>query len=353
MTIRTPWTGRHDAALDAFAERVRGELGAMRVPAAGEELLERVLESRRRGQRVILPVQDRAPRRRGVYSLAAIAAAAAALFAIQVATRDLDAVSNGEGWFASDRADAQIRPDAPIHPGVRVTHPERLRPVHLTYRSTVRAADRVTARQIAVSATRTAVAGMPAWAIVSTTTGPAKATERESVWVSAVTFEPLRRSIVRTPYRRYDRIEVQQAFTGQRVRGEMKAYRGGTMAAHRTFDRTLPDAFSPYVTDAFAPLYHTGVKMDAKWVGSLSTLGWAVRDDDVFTSMAMKVEGEEKIRVPVGEFPCWRVAIDLANGQHVVYWVRKSDGLGIRSVDSTDARGRGVREIVLSAERTP
>jgi hypothetical protein len=274
------------------------------------------------------------------------------VFAVNLATHDLEAMSNGGAWFVSDHADAQTRPDTPIHPGVRITQTERMRPVRLTYRSTVKNSDGVTTREIVSGATHDVVDGIPAWRIVSITKGAGAATERESVWVSARTFAPLRRTIVRTPYRRYERIEVRQAFSGQRVRGEMRAFRSGAEAAHRTFDRTLPDAFTPYLADAFAPFYLSGVAMGPNWTGSVAMLGWNVRDDDLFTSMAMKLEGEERVRVPAGEFLCWRIAIDLANGQHVTYWARKSDGLGIRTLDSSDPR-RAAREIVLIAERTP
>jgi len=172
------------------------------------------------------------------------------------------------------------------------------------------------------------------------------------VWVSAATFAPLRRIIVETPYRRYERIEVRQTFDGLRVRGEMEAFQHGVVAARRRVDRTLPAAFAPFVDDAFAPLFHVGVAMDRNWSGSIGLLGWAVREDDVFASMSMRVDGEERVRVPAGTFDCWRIAIDLANGRHR-YWVRKADGLGIRAVDSTRSSTRGVRETVLSAERAP
>jgi hypothetical protein len=35
------------------------------------------------------------------------------------------------------------------------------------------------------------------------------------------------------------------------------------------------------------------------------------------------------------------------SGRRQLYWVRKSDGLGIRLIDSSDARVKGVREVVF------
>ena len=351
MNVWTRWTRPQDEALDEVADAARAELSAMDVPA-DERLLERVLESRRRGRRVLLPLEDPAPRRLSRYVGAAFAAAVVALFAVQLATRDRGPVSGG-GWFVGDRAFAQPRAESPAHPGVRVTHAERMRPLRLTYRSTVRTGVAVTTRDIALSAARDAVDGAPAWRVVSITRGPGAATQADSVWVSAATLAPLRRSIVESPYRRYERIEIRQDYRGLRVSGEMKAFRGSAVAAHRRLDRTLPAAFAPYATGAFVPFVHTGVALDPGWSGSLSLLGWAVRDDDVFTSMAMRVDGEESLRLPAGTFACWRLAIDFADGQQLWYWVRQSDGLGVRSLDSTDVRRRGLREIVLSREQSP
>jgi len=352
MSFRTRWTQRRADWSRDIADAVRAELRALRVPDASEALLERVLASRRQGQRVLLPLEDVPRRRRGVIYLGAIAAAIALVFAI-IAIRARSALPQGEGWFLGDHAYAQARAESPIYPGARVTHAERMRPMRLTYRCTERTSAASTTRDIVLSAARDAVDGAPAWRVVSNTRGRDGASQLDSVWVSAATFAPLRRTIVQAPYRRYERIEVRQEFSARGVRGEMNAYQKGAVTAHRRFDRALPSSYAPFVAEAFTPLYHAGVALDRNWTGSLAQLGWAVRDDNVFLSMAMKVDGEEVIRVPAGEFDCWRIAIDLASGRHVWYWVRKRDGLGIRSLDSTAAGAPGARETVLSAERTP
>ena len=349
MRLWANWTGPPDADLDAFAQSVRRELQAMRVPRADQRLLERVLDSRRRGVHGMLPVQDKAPRRRRAFTIAAIAAAVAVLFAITISTRDRDAVFEAQAWFGGDHADAQTRPEVPIYPGARVTHPERMRPMRLTYQSTVRTGNAVLKDDIALDASRNVVDGSSAWLVVATTRDHDGALELDSAWVSTGTFEPLRRSIVRIPYRRFDRIEVSQTFDAGHVRGEMHAFRSGAVAAHRRFDRALSPAFAPYVADPIAPVFHSGVTMGRDWKGSIALLGWVVRDDDVFRSVIMRVDGEDTVRVPAGEFDCWRVVIHLASGQRVWYWVRKADGLGVRTLDSTPAR---TRDVVLTAEST-
>jgi hypothetical protein len=69
-------------------------------------------------------------------------------------------------------------------------------------------------------------------------------------------------------------------------------------------------------------------------------MGWAVRDDDVFYPIDLQVEGEEQVIVPAGRFECWRLSLRFA-GRRFDYWVRKTDGLGIRLQDPT-------REFVLT-----
>jgi hypothetical protein len=118
------------------------------------------------------------------------------------------------------------------------------------------------------------------------------------------------------------------------------------VVARRTFDRRLPPESGPFVPGPLAQLFLMGVSLHSGWSGSLSLLGWAVRDDNVFVPIRMRVEGEETIRVPAGEFACWRIVLEHS-GRRQSYWVRQSDGLGVRLIDSTDARIKGVREVVL------
>ncbi|HYV96929.1 MAG TPA: hypothetical protein VE967_05705, partial [Gemmatimonadaceae bacterium] len=95
--------------------------------------------------------------------------------------------------------------------------------------------------------------------------------------------------------------------------------------------------------DAATPILLMAADLSPTWRGYVSLLGWAVRDDNVSTPLMMRVDGEERVRVPAGEFDCWRIAITGGTGAQR-FWVRKSDGLGIRVV----AAGR---EIVLAEER--
>ena len=75
-------------------------------------------------------------------------------------------------------------------------------------------------------------------------------------------------------------------------------------------------------------------------------LGWAVKDDDVFMRIDVRVEGEDVVTVPAGRFDCWRLSIRFSGGL-VSYWARKSDGVGVRAIER-EASGT-TREVVLVA----
>jgi len=338
-------------AHDEFAD-VRKELSAMPVPTADERLLARILESARRGRRVSLPVDDVVRRRRPVYWIGAVAAAIAAVFAFNQFAVDRGVASEGafEGWFKTRSAYAQSSTAAPAYHGAHVTLAGRLQPMRLAYLRTVRAKDAVTTLDLTVSVARDVVGRTAAWRVVTTSRGAGTALQQDSAWVSASTFAPLRQVCVEAPYRKYDRIVIEQSFNGSRFRGDMKAFQGSALSAHRRVDRTLPNSFMPFVPSAFTPVFPSGIPIDRAWKGSFAVLGWAIRDNDVFRSVAMQVDGEENVRVPAGEFPCWRIRVDHAGGHRQWFWVRRSDGVGVRTLDSTDVRAQGVREIVLRSE---
>jgi len=349
MSLWYRLTRRH-SPLDDFADAIRDELGEMRVPGADERLLARIRESRASGSRVILPLDDpRRSRRPLVVASAVLAAALAIVFLGRAARLDRGMpLPASESWFAGDVAYANPARQAARYPGARVSRGDRMRPMELRYARTFRdSAGAVTTLESRMSVTRDSIAGAAAWRLVSVRDLPRGATEVDSVWVSRATFAPLRQAIAQAPYRSFERIVVRQEFSGARVRGDMHAYRAGAQVAYRTFDRVLSPELAPYVPDAFASFFHVGVALDRSWAGSVSVLGWAVRDDNVFVAMTQRVDGEEVVRVPAGAFPCWRLALDYS-GHRLWYWVRQSDGLGVRLVDSTDARN--VREVVLRSE---
>src|SRR5262249_13354745 len=66
------WFAKRDRALEAFAEAIRPELGALRAPPfASAELRDRILADRAAGARVILPIDRGVPRSMARYMTAA------------------------------------------------------------------------------------------------------------------------------------------------------------------------------------------------------------------------------------------------------------------------------------------
>jgi hypothetical protein len=327
--------------LEDFADAIRPELKDMPAPRAGDALLDRIVASRASGARIILPHDDvqraSAPVR---YALAIAVAAVLIVVGSSVLNRDsagLEAMS-APSWFARS-AFAQA-PPVSIAP-LRVTAPQRLKPLTIRYARTL-SGRRIGDLDITVQ--RDSVDGVPAWRVVAVRGRTEdRGASVDTVHVATSDLALLRVVAREVPYASFASIRVAQRIDGLRISGSMEATRDDGESMHRTFDRKLSPQLAPYIVDAIAPIYMMGVGLRAGWRGRLATLGWAVRDNDIAMPIEMRVDGEETVRVPAGEFACWRIAIDIA-GKRQWYWVRKSDGLGIRSRVGSD------REIVLETE---
>ena len=283
-----------------------------------------------------------------LYGSAVVAAAVVVLMVTTRRTPDagLDVVR--DSWFVSDLAYAQTPPAArPAYAAALVTRADRMHPLAMHYqRRFITGTGTIPLPvDVRIELSRDAVGRMPAGGVASVGR-TAEGVQTDSTWVGVADLLPLRRVAEQRPYRNYERIRIEQTFDGLHVTGEMRAWKAGALSARRTFDRRLPASFGPYVSDALAPLYYRTLSLNRAWTGSLSALGWAVRDDDVFVSLDMRVDGEDTVRVPAGEFACWRVEMRYGN-RRAWYWVRKADGVGVRTLDSTEVGTRGVRESVL------
>jgi hypothetical protein len=344
------WFHWRRRGLDEFAEAIRPELAELPVPAADELLLERILASRRSGARVILPHGDVLHARSGLRAAIALAAALLLVTLLSRVFRPAgdELLTAGESWFAGGVAVAQ--PPGPALPPVVVDAAERMRPLTVRLSRTMRTlGGTVTSRlEVRIEVAPAALEGHPVWRVVSSELDDANPARRvvDTVLVARADLRTLSNVAHEAPYRSYSRINISQRLDGLRFTGEMSAEREGKVVAQRSFDRRLAAEAGPYVPDPLAPLFLMGVSLHAGWRGSLSLLGWAVRDNDVSVPIRLRVEREETIRVPAGEFACWRMVLEHS-GRRQLYWVRKSDGLGIRLIDSTEARSKGVREVVL------
>ncbi len=371
----TPRVARHLVACSAcralLDDRRALRDAARRIPAseAPADVLGRVLAARARGDRMILPDPAMpAPPRRSYGRLAAAVAAALAVAAAGLTARDRTVrqpAAESDDWLVSDSwfasvANAAEPPAGEIPAGVRFSAADRVRPRTLTY--TERWTD---ARGRAADGARTVTRidsarlnGAPVWRVTTRTGGGGGVGDHgeraaaESLWVTRAELRPVARHVRVSPYLRYRYIDIEQRFAAEGVTGRMQAEANDGHVVRRPIAQSLPDDAAPYITDALAPLALVAAVPSRGWEGSVSIVGWAVVSRDVSYRASLRVVGEERVTVPAGTFDCWRLVV-RARGRALDYWVRKSDGVGVRSLDATPRQGpggRGARQIVLVSD---
>ena len=88
------------------------------------------------------------------------------------------------------------------------------------------------------------------------------------------------------------------------------------------------------------------MRINKCWRGSVSIVGWAVISSDVFYPVTLRVVGEETLKTAAGSFDCWKLHVSAGSEQRI-QWVRKSDGIALRSIDGAPPGPKGRREFVL------
>jgi hypothetical protein len=357
--------GSRKRALERWAEAIQPELRELRSPAPDDRLFDRIATSRAQGVRVILP--DVAPtRRRSPVRFFIAAGVAAVLITLMIPFWRVTRTSSREGgasvnvgrsaveWLPSAVAYAQpdLRRGVPTLPAMEFRRANRLRPIALEYLRTWRDSAAQNAGRITTQITLrdTTSDGVRAWSFVSRNTGVRNGHALlaiDSAMLARSDLRLLRHTVIERPYSRYDEIRIAQSFAGDSLTGGMQATGARASPASRPIARKLPRTFAPYILDAAGPLLLSAVELDADWSASASVLGWAVRDDNVFVPIEMRVVGEEVVSVPAGRFDCWRILIRYGN-HAISYWARKSDGVGVRNMD-IDPSGL-TREVVLVRE---
>ena len=356
--------GRHNK-LNDFAEAIRPELIRMPVPQARSELFDRIMSSRASGTRVILPdaVQRSAVIHRSRFLLAAAAAAGLLLVLVPLRAPRHDPIATGDAssmsriateWLPGSVASAQGSTPARRFSPVHFAQPERIHPMRLVYRRTWRdSANKVIDRIDGVTTVERMMRGnTPELLIVARNEGSRAGKSLlkiDSVEISRDNLRMLRQASLERPYSRYDDIRIEHVFRGDSVVGVMRATQKGVITARRPIARKLPSSAGPYLADAIAPILLGATNLRSGWSGSASILGWAVRDDDVFTPIELRVERDDVITVPAGRFDCWLVSIRV-DRRTVAYWVRKSDGVGVRALERETSGN--TREVVLMSAQT-
>lgn len=343
--------------LDDFAEGIRPELQALPTPEPPGELLGRILASREAGTRIILP-DVRETRRPPQLRIASAVAVAAVLLLLAVPIREWvgrnalpSGVSTGAGFFGRVAFAQGPGEDEPGLPPVRAERAGAMRPLRVEYERRIR--DRTgrltSALRSDLALTADTFEGVAAWKVTSfdrDATTRQRRDDIETTYVARRDLRLLRRSIHVTPYSRFERINIQQRFAGDSVTGRMTTD-GPSIGRGRPIARRLRPEFAPYIANAFGPFFLMATPLARDWRGSASLLGWAVIPSDVFVPVELRVEGEERVRLPAGTFDCWRVSIRIAR-RKITYWARKSDGLGVRVYDESEKSTQGTRETVLT-----
>ncbi|HUQ20800.1 MAG TPA: hypothetical protein VM099_14380, partial [Gemmatimonadaceae bacterium] len=357
-----------------FARELAAKARMLRAPDPSGDLISRVIAERRDGQRVILPVTEPRERSRQIsipfVATAALVAAAAIGFVylrsthpttqraatVQDSTSLVRDFLGATIFLPNAAAAAEVPPD--VRPFKRPAQFDgrKLKPVLLTYErqwTPVAGSKKITASgTLRVSR----VEQGDFWKIERDWTGTHDEKgigqvqhEVETALLSGRDLRLISREIHVTPYRRYARINVSQLFVGDSVTGRMTTEGGDSRGVGRPVSGTLDRKFAPVITDAIAPVVMRAVGLNPNWSGSLSILGWAVRKEDLLYPITLRVIGSERVTVPAGTFDCWKMSITVEH-HDIATWMRKSDGIAVRTRD--DARGTrgGIRDIVLVAE---
>lgn len=338
--------------LDSFAEAIRPELQSIATPQPSPELLDRILASRAAGARVILPEPRVArPVLARYASIGAVIAAAVLIVVYGVESSRSEDIVSVSGLFGREAyAQTVLNVDRPALPNALFAPGAAMRPMTLEFTRRIRNS----ARQLTSETTDTldisaaSVEGTPAWKLATQAHNVVAAQPNvaaETVYIARANLKMLRRSVHVSPYSRYQRINIQQSFRGDSVTGRMNTD-GPSIGAGRPIARRLRPEFGPYISDAMGPIALMGTPLSLTWKRSASLLGWAVIPKDIFYPFELRVEGEERVKVPAGTFDCWRISIRLPEKQ-ITYWARKSDGLGVRVLDESNTTTKGTREVVL------
>jgi hypothetical protein len=332
----------------AFFRRVSSDLRTTEAPAPSDDLLARILASRAKGERVVLPAGGEAAapvwRRRGlVVGLSAAAAAAVFLLA-----RGHGPQPDGpeEGWTTGlgllpTPAYAEEAPPTGDWPPVPVDG-NRVRPGVWTYEYRARERGRVTASERGrVSIAPVRFGGVAAWRMESAWLGH-PADIHETVEMERASLRVLHRTADNVGPSRY---VVEEWLTGDTLRGTMVA----TARSHRyRIARYQPPADGPYLAGESSPLiWLQAVRLHPGWRARVSLLGWGAVVDDRSYPIALRVTGQGRARVSGRTSECWMVEA-AAGGRIRTLWVRKADGVTVLSRETTP-RGRLI-EVALVAE---
>ena len=316
---------------------------------APREVLDRVLADRAAGRRVILPVAgDDPPRVRTITggAVGAFAAAAAALILASILydarpTRGLASGSLGSGFLVSEATARVVSPTSV--PNVSDVDGSRLRAGvwRFVEHRTDGAGHAIRGDTLDLGLTAGTEGTRAVWRVSSSGTS-----QSETMVVDRRSLEPVSRMLHVGRSEKFDRLDIDQKFSGDAFTAHVVGNARGRPTFERTVTRSIPRGAPPRVSDAIAPLYFGATPLDAHWSGRVALVGWAIEKSDVLHPVTLAVRGVERVRTPAGTFACWRLDVQVG-AQTQVCWVRQVDGIAVRSRRVTE---KGTREWLLVRE---
>lgn len=214
--------------VEDFAEAIRPELVSLSSPEPRKELLARILASREAGARIILPEVQPEPTRPRLRFVVAAAAIAAVMLLVVVPREPPSDGSADDMWaspnFLGNAAFGQTISDAPKLPRLSLVRAGTLRPISVQFARRYRDSKGTLTREVSgdVSLMSAVVNGESAWKIISLdrNTTAQGFTIAETLYVARSDLRLLARAVHVSPYRRFQRINIQQRFLGTASPGE-------------------------------------------------------------------------------------------------------------------------------------
>jgi hypothetical protein len=209
-----------------------------------------------------------------------------------------------------------------------------LNPTQLVYQTTLeRDSGTTTLGYRTVSAQSATYAGVPAWLLVETRFGdgiPAS----DSLYTTFLGLAPMHWSASQGPARLVTEFRGDTTF-------------GGTTAppGRRSIVAALPPG--TIVNSAMLESVLRLLPLSIGWEDSTSILSVSVSGNSTLPAK-LSVIGEDRVRVPAGEFDCWVVSVraDPARG---MYWVTKTAPIVVRS--AIDVPALGTAQLVSALTR--
>jgi hypothetical protein len=168
-------------------------------------------------------------------------------------------------------------------------------------------------RTVAVS--QTTYAGAPAWLLLETRTGGVPASD--SLIADVGSLRPIHWGST------IGRARLSAEFRGDTVYGGTSGPPG-----RRSMVATLPP--STVVSGAMLESVLRTLQLQTAWEDSISTLAVSLAGATVYPTR-IAVIGDDRVRVPAGQFDCWVVSVRAGDSARGLYWVTKRDPMVVRS----------------------